>query len=86
MKKNKNFKDLSNMCRDVLDYGTNSLSELDLQDVIEAAKCVFDYLYEFTNDCYEDFSDFSAEGAIQQNNDDALETLINICDDLSCYI
>ncbi len=86
MNKNKSFKDLSNMCKDVLDCGTSSLSESDLLDVVEAAKCVFDYLYEFTNDCYEDFNDFSVEGAIQQNGNDALETFINICDDLSCYI
>lgn len=86
MNKNKSFKDLSNMCKDVLDYGTSSLSESDLLDVVEAAKCVFDYLYEFTDSYYEDFNDLPIENVIRHNGSDALEMIMDMYDDLSCYI
>lgn len=86
MNKNKNFKDLSNMCKDILEHGTNSLNEQNLLDVIEAAKCVFDHLYEFIDFNYEDFNDFPIEDAVQKNSDYALDMIINIYDDLSCYL
>ena len=83
---NKGLNDLLMTCQSILNNGVNSVSEHDLQDVVEAAQCVLGYLNDFVEDHRMAMNDYSMEVAVKFAGDDAAETLANICEDLSYYI